>query len=794
MEILNFRTILLSVSLFLFISVCSLQGKTTITIGVATDANRLRIEKFVPALKEELQILLGTDYQFTFPGNKVLFADWSADKAVSNYQSLLKDEQIDIIIGLGVLTSTHIVRQKTFPKPVITVGIVDSILQGLPKSEGNSSGVHNLSYILTNMDIGRDLRTFQDVYPFRKVGILYHKEIEKVIENTGIFLANIFKNVPAEYIPIALDDGINNVLSLLDSADAVYVGYLGKFRKDKEAIFDLLAERGVATFGNTVDDVKKGALAAIAPGENDSRIRRRIALNIESYLQGESLADLPVNITFKQQLSLNMKTAKEINFSPKFSTLLRAEIFEPFARQGERTINLLQVIHEARKANLDLKITQESVDLAHKEVSLAKTDYFPSLNLGANGVLIDNKRAQAKLGTQAEKTVSASASLSQLIYSDQVIGNIGIKKHSLKASEQVYRQAELDITLSAVSAYFNILRAKTLRKIEKNNLNLIKENLEIARLREVVGYSGRSDVYRWQSKLAESTTSLLSAQQEVQVAKIDLSRLLNRPQNESYSVQEAALSDSIFNLYGRRDIAKLIQNSQSLSAFADFLIGEAFNNAPELKQLEANKSALDRLLSIYQRKRFIPSVGLGADVQHTLLRKGEGSEPLFNDPIDTPWSIGLNVSLPIFEGGSTQVNIQKTKIEIGQVENQIMLLKQLIEQDVRLKIYEVTVKAVNLETSKRSAEFAQKSLELVKDSYSKGTVSVVELADAQNNALVAEHNAINSVYDYLLSMLQLERAAGQFRILQSETERQSYLDSFRTIYDEKIKNNQTEKN
>lgn len=794
MEILKLRTILLSVSLFLFISVCSLQGKTTITIGVATDANQLRIEKFVPALKEELQILLGTDYQFTFPGKKVLFADWSAAKAVINYQSLLKDDQIDIIIGLGVLTSTHIVRQKTFPKPVITIGIVDSILQGLPKSEGNSSGVHNLSYILTNMDIGRDLRTFQDVYPFRKVGILYYKEIEKVIENTGIFLANIFKNVPAEYIPIALDDDINNVLSLLDSADAVYVGYLGKFRKDKEAIFDLLAERGVATFGNTVDDVKKGALAAIAPGENDSRIRRRIALNIESYLQGESLADLPVNITFKQQLSLNMKTAKEINFSPKFSTLLRAEIFEPFARQGERTINLLQVIHEARKANLDLKITQESVDLAHKEVSLAKTDYFPSLNLGANGVLIDNKRAQAKLGTQAEKTVSASASLSQLIYSDQVIGNIGIKKHSLKASEQVYRQTELDITLSAASAYFNILRAKTLRKIEKNNLNLIKENLEIARLREVVGYSGRSDVYRWQSKLAESTTSLLSAQQEVQVAKIDLSRLLNRPQNESYSVQEAALSDSIFNLYGRRDIAKLIQNSQSLSAFADFLIGEAFNNAPELKQLEANKSALDRLLSIYQRKRFIPSVGLGADVQHTLLRKGAGSEPLFNDPIDTPWSIGLNVSLPIFEGGSTQVNIQKTKMEIGQVENQIMLLKQLIEQDVRLKIYEVTVKAVNLETSKRSAEFAQKSLELVKDSYSKGTVSVVELADAQNNALVAEHNAINSVYDYLLSMLQLERAAGQFRILQSGTERQSYLDSFRTIYDEKIKNNQTEKN
>jgi outer membrane protein TolC/ABC-type uncharacterized transport system substrate-binding protein len=794
MEILKLRTILLSVSLFLFISVCSLQGKTTITIGVATDANQLRIEKFVPALKEELQILLGTDYQFTFPGKKVLFADWSAAKAVSNYQSLLKDEQIDIIIGLGVLTSTHILRQKTFPKPVITVGIVDSILQGLPKSEGNSSGVHNLSYILTNMDIGRDLRTFQDVYPFRKVGILYYKEIEKVIENTGIFLANIFKNVPAEYIPIALDDGINNVLSLLDSADAVYVGYLGKFRKDKEAIFDLLAERGVATFGNTLDDVKKGALAAIAPGEDDSKIRRRIALNIESYLQGESLADLPVNITLKQQLNLNMKTAKKINFSPNFSTLLSAEIFELFTRQEKRTINLLQVIHEARKANLDLKITQQSVDLADKEVSLAKTDYLPSLNLGANGILIDNKRAQAKLGSQAEKTVNATASVSQLIYSDQVIGNIGIKKHLLKASEQVYRQTELDITLSVASAYFNILRAKTLRKIEKNNLNLIKENLEIARLREVVGYSGRSDVYRWQSKLAESTTYLLSAQQEVQVAKIHLSRLLNRPQNESYSVQDAALSDSIFSLYDSRNIAKLIQNSRSLSDFSDFLIGEAFNNAPELKQLEANRLALDRLLNIYQRKRFIPSAGLGADVQHTLLRKGEGSEPLLGNQFDTPWSVELNISLPIFEGGATHVNIQKSKIEISRVENQIMHLKQFIEQDVRSKVNELAVKVVNLETSKRSAEFAQKSLELVKDSYSKGTVSVVELADAQNNALVAEHNAINSVYDYLLSMLQLERSAGQFRILQSETERQSYLDSFRTIYDEKIKNNQTEKN
>ena len=57
---------------------------------------------------------------------------------------------------------------------------------------------------------------------------------------------------------------------------------------------------------------------------------------------------------------------------------------------------------------------------------------------------------------------------------------------------------------------------------------------------------------------------------------------------------------------------------------------------------------------------------------------------------------------------------------------------------------------------------AHKNLELVKDAYGRGVVSILDLLDAQNAAIVAEEGAANAVYNFLIDLMEVERSIGKF--------------------------------
>ncbi len=138
----------------------------------------------------------------------------------------------------------------------------------------------------------------------------------------------------------------------------------------------------------------------------------------------------------------------------------------------------------------------------------------------------------------------AESALEQLIFSEQVIGNISTQKHLLRASQYGYDGLRLDVVLEAATAYLNILGAKARRKIQQDKLDLTRRNLGIAKQRAAVGYSGQSDVYRWESRFYTANTELLAAKNDVELAKMQLNVVLNRPVDEVFVAEEAGFEES----------------------------------------------------------------------------------------------------------------------------------------------------------------------------------------------------------------------------------------------------------
>ena len=100
---------------------------------------------------------------------------------------------------------------------------------------------------------------------------------------------------------------------------------------------------------------------------------------------------------------------------------------------------------------------------------------------------------------------------------------------------------------------------------------------------------------------------------------------------------------------------------------------------------------------------------------------------------------------------------------------------QRIEQDVRNATFELAASRLAVDLARRAADAAARNLELVADQYTLGRVSLVDLIDAQTNALNTSLAAADAVNDYLLDLSRVERAVGRFMFFVSPEDREVWI-------------------
>ncbi len=320
-------------------------------------------------------------------------------------------------------------------------------------------------------------------------------------------------------------------------------------------------------------------MASYAPAHDLTRRARRIASNMQRILRGENAGAIPVDFSSASQFIINMATARAIGFYPNWKTLTEAELINQEEMKAGRTLSLATSVKEAVRVNLDMMLANKEVESGKQEVNKARANLLPQVNASAVGTLVGEKTAEASFGQQPERQLDGSRTFSQLLYSESARANFSIQKHLQASREDERHGVELDISLDAATAYLNVLRAKALARIQRGNLKLTMSNLELARLRESVGASGRSDVYRWESEVATSRKNVIDADAQAEVAKLEMNRLLNRPLEEPFATEETAVDDPVL-ITGEKKIFAYFDNPRTFGVFRDFMVQEGVNAAP----------------------------------------------------------------------------------------------------------------------------------------------------------------------------------------------------------------------
>ena len=482
-----------------------------------------------------------------------------------------------------------------------------------------------------------------------------------------------------------------------------------------------------------------------------------------------------------------MATARAIGVSPSWDLLTEADLLHLERTDILRQVSLHSAAKEALATNLDLKSLDHLVSAGAEDINRARSTLLPQLEVSSLSSLIDRDRAAASFGSQGQRNLSGTASITQLLYSEAARSNLDIQQKLQLTREEQRNQLRLDIILEASTAYLNILRGKALEQIQRDNLRRTRDHLEIARNRVEIEAANRSELLRWQSEIATVRREVIRANTQRNQAEIVLNRLLHRPLEESFRTDKTHLDLET----GFDKIKRYVDNPRSFSLFRDFMAGEGLSASPELRRLDAAIASQRRVLLSAQRAFWAPEVALTGSTT-SWLRGGGGSgfqlSDLLPGPISLPspgnidWSVALNVRFPLFTSGAKEAEARQSREELAQLGSEREALAERIEQRVRTALHAAGASFASIKLAQDAETAARGNLELVTAAYREGTLSIIDLVDAQNAALVAEQAAANAVYDYLLDLMNVQRGGGRFDFFSSPTEITQWRERLRTFF------------
>jgi outer membrane protein len=759
------------------LSASSVLAETSrVRVGVVTDGPAERAAAIAKVLRSECRDLVEGEFEIT---ETLIEADWTKEGVKAAIDRVLADPEVDVVLAMGVLASDDVARRRDLPKPVIAPYVVDALIQGIPL-EGGASGVKNLSYVTHPPAFARDLQVFRELVPFERLVVLWGpigseaslvaaQNLRRIAEQEGVGLQEVTSTATAEATLAAIPA----------DAEAVWVTPLLQLpATEMRSLAEGLIERGLpsfSAFGRS--DVELGILASNAPETDLPRLARRVALNLHRILLGEEPGTLPVTFTRGEQLAINMATARAIGAYPPFALRTDADLLNEERQEVSRVLSLPGVLQEAVRTALDLEAAEHGVAAVRHEVRNARSRLLPEVNLSALQVFIDADRASP---LQRERSLTGSLTFRQLLYSDRAFAGLSIQKQLLTAEERQLDTLRLDVALQAATAYLNVLTAKTFESIGKQNLRLTRSNLDRARVRVQIGMASRSELYRWESQIAGGRRDVIRAIAARNVAELEVNRLLDRPLEEPFNTSEVDLEDPSLITSDER-MWFYFSNQWTFRILRAFHVQLAFDTSPELRQLEATIAAQERTLTAARRAFYLPDVALEAGLDHRLAETSGGGPAPFDD---WDWQVGIQASIPLFTSGARAATRGRSSEELLQLQSQKRAVAQRIEQRVRAAMHLAGASNAGIGLAQAAAEAAGKNLDLVADAYSQGMVSIIELLDAQNASFVADLTAANALYDFLLDLMQVERAVGGFSCLGTPAERDSYFAALAAYFEE----------
>lgn len=299
------------------------------------------------------------------------------------------------------------------------------------------------------------------------------------------------------------------------------------------------------------------------------------------------------------------------------------------------TLTWQDCVQEALARHPELAVSRESLNQAQADKDIAKSPALPQVTASASSSRSDRDDAAA--------TTSHSFGISarQMLYDGKKTAHqISAAEAAMTSTRYTYDVTSSRIRLQLRTAFVDLLHARELQNISEEIARRRRQNLDLVRLRHDAGREHRGSLLSAQANVAQAEYEIRSARREVSLAMWRLARELGRDGAASLTV------------------AGELAVPQTDPGIPDFEALTADN--PFLKELIAQKE-ISLASKDAAKSGFFPQVYADASAG-----RSDSDWP----PDRDQWSVGLSVSVPLFEGGSRFAEMRKAGARVRQAEAQ----------------------------------------------------------------------------------------------------------------------------
>ncbi len=406
--------------------------------------------------------------------------------------------------------------------------------------------------------------------------------------------------------------------------------------------------------------------------------------------------------------------------------------------QTPEKITLEEAIRIAKENAFQVLAAKADAKKAGAVVSEARSVVLPQI--GVNGSYTRfNKEGTAILNPMDPPIVTRPIDSKQIaltlaqsiditgVYSLAISGALALKKASDYLVEAAMDRAEQ----SAKSAFLQILKSKELVEVANEQLENTKKQLDRATKRNKEGAAAKFDVIRFEAEVSSAEQLVIQSENGFKLTQAFFNQVLAR---------DTGIPVEPIRPSGLPEVKKTMQD----------LIAFAKQERPDVR---AAVKTVEYFVNFRkaQEKGNLPTLNLSANLTHNPDPGAFGGDK-------TTGSATAVLSFPIFEGGRTKAKVSQAKQEEEKSKIQLEQILLGVELEVRQAYLNVESTKKVIEAAQRNVALAKEALRLANVRYENGVNTTVEVSDANVQYVRARTAEINAIYDYWNAVADLQKA------------------------------------
>jgi outer membrane protein len=312
------------------------------------------------------------------------------------------------------------------------------------------------------------------------------------------------------------------------------------------------------------------------------------------------------------------------------------------------------------------------------------------------------------------------------------------------AAAQTLTRTKQSVVYQTQNLYLNVLRTKSLVKVNEDNLTKSRQQLDRIVESNKVGAVALADVYRQQVTTANDELTLIQAQVTYDNAKTDLLSYLSLDVYTDYEYSDSTIESEV----------RAMDYDKLKSRYADYnsLIQQALDTRGDFRSAQLQKEGSEKDITVAQRG-YWPTVTASAGYS---LSNTEISTMTDNKTL----SYGVTVSLPLFSGFQTSVASQQAVLRSEIADETVRQTQRQVQSDVKKALLNLESAYKQLDVTVKNVKSAEEDQRIATERYSLGAGTLLDQLTAVANYTKALSDNVNASYNYVYAKQGMKYVLG----------------------------------